>query len=112
MNSQLEDYKKDFNGHLENTSERDQEIEFLREGNAAVAREKIEEISCSEGKRIVLVREFPDPRIHRRGGRERSRRGNTETTLGTVGPHRGITELQRESEIQLGSQVPELEVGV
>jgi len=41
---------------------------------------------------------FPNPRIHRRAGRERSRRGNA--------------ELQRESEIQLGSQVPKPEVGV
>jgi len=47
--TQLEDYK-DFDGHLENTSKRDQEIEFLREGSATVARESIEDISYSEGQ--------------------------------------------------------------
>jgi len=47
---QLEDYKKEFDGNLENTLERDQEIEFLREGNTPVVRELIEEISCSEGQ--------------------------------------------------------------
>jgi len=29
---------------------RDQEIEFLRDGSATVAREKIKVISCSEGQ--------------------------------------------------------------
>jgi len=37
-------------GILENTLKRDQEIEFLREGSTIVARELIEEISCSEGQ--------------------------------------------------------------
>jgi len=46
----MEDYKKDFNGNLENTSKRDQEIEFLRECIITVAREKIKVISCIEGQ--------------------------------------------------------------
>jgi len=47
---QREDYKRRLDGHLENTLDRDQEIEFLREGSATVARESIEEISCTEGQ--------------------------------------------------------------
>jgi len=45
---QQEDYKKRLDGNLEITSVRDEEIEFLREGNIAIARDKIEVFSCSE----------------------------------------------------------------
>ena len=37
-------------GNLEITSVRDEEIKFLKEGSVAIAREKIEVISCNEGQ--------------------------------------------------------------
>ena len=42
VGSQLKDYKRRLDGHLEDTSVRNQEIEFLKEGSATVARENIE----------------------------------------------------------------------
>jgi len=55
---------------------------------------------------------FPDPGIHRRGCKERSKRGSAKATLGSLSSRSSSANLQRESEIQLRSRVPEPEARV
>jgi len=68
--TKLKVYKKEFDGHSEITSERDQEIKFLREGNTTIARDSIEDISLNEGPGQFLGGVFLDCRVQGREGRE------------------------------------------